>query len=32
LVIKYHKNPDPNDTLRWDLDPEKDSTRLDTDI
>ena len=32
MVIKYHKNPDPNDTLRWDLDPKKDSIRLDTDI
>ena len=31
IQIEWAKNTDPNDTLRWDLDPEKDSTRLDTD-
>lgn len=30
IQIEWAKNTDPNDTLRWDLDPEKDSTRLDT--
>ena len=30
LQIEWAKNTDPGDTLRWNLDPEKDSTRLDT--
>ena len=30
LQIEWAKNTDPGDTLRWDLDPEKDSTRLET--
>ena len=29
IQIDWARNTDPEDTLRWDLDPVKDSTRLD---